>query len=232
VQKKAVDMALLDILTQAQGGAFYANAGKAVGIPPDEARAALDALCPAIALKLRQSAENEETLDALLEIIEDGDGDAFLDDPALIGDPEIAKDGNAILTDVYGTKTAALKEAKALAPSLDRKALGALTAIAATSVVAALARSQRQSTMMPAMGVQQAAGSTGGGGLLGTIVSAVIEGAIKGAVREFTPKPRRRRRTTYASARRRRKTTKTRTRRTTQVSLDSIFRDILGSIRR
>ena len=94
----------------------------------------------------------------LLEIIEDGDGDAFLDDPALIGDPEIAKDGNAILTDVYGTKTAALKEAKSLAPSLDKKALGALTAIAATSVVAALARSQRQSTMMPAMGVQQAAG--------------------------------------------------------------------------
>ncbi len=123
-------MALLDILTQAQGGAFYANAGKAVGIPPDEARAALSALCPAIALKLRQSAENEETLDALLEIIEDGDGDAFLDDPTLIGDPEVAKDGNAILTDVYGTKTAALKEAKALAPGLDKKALGALTAIA------------------------------------------------------------------------------------------------------
>lgn len=224
-------MALLDILAQAQGGAFYANAGKAVGLPPDQARAALDALCPAIAIKLRQSAENEETLDALLEIIEDGDGDAFLDDPALIGDPEVAKDGNAILTDVYGTKTAALKEAKSLAPDLDKKALGALTAIAATSVVAALARSQRQSTMMPAMGVQQAAG-TGGGGLLGTIVSAVIEGAIKGAVREFTPKPRRRR-TSYASARRRRsKTTKTRTRRTTRPSLDSIFRDILGSLRK
>ncbi len=224
-------MALMDILTQAQGGAFYANAGKAVGIPPDQARAALAALCPAIALKLRQSAENEETFDALLEIIEDGDGDGFLDDPALIGDPEVAKDGNAILTDVYGTKTAALKETKNLAPGLDKKALGTLTAIAATSVVAALARSQRQSTMMPAMGVQQAAG-TGGGGLLGTIVSAVIEGAIKGAVRELAPKPRRRRRTSYASARRRRRTTKTRTRRTTRPSLDSIFRDILGSLRK
>jgi len=227
-------MALMDILTQAQGGAFYANAGKAVGIPPDEARAALDALCPAIALKLRQSAENEVTLDALLEIIEDGDGDAFLDDPALIGDPEVSKDGNAILADVYGTKTAALKEAKALAPDLDKKALGALTAIAATSVVAALARSQRQSIMMPAMGIQQVAG-TGGGGLLGTIVSAVIEGAIKGAMRELAPKPRRRR-SSYAAARRRRSKTKTRTRtrtrRTTRPSLDSLFRDILDSIRK
>jgi len=227
-------MALMDILTQAQGGAFYANAGKAVGIPPDKARAALDALCPAIALKLRQSAENEVTLDALLEIIEDGDGDAFLDDPALIGDPEVSKDGNAILADVYGTKTAALKEAKALAPDLDKKALGALTAIAATSVVAALARSQRQSIMMPAMGIQQVAG-TGGGGLLGTIVSAVIEGAIKGAVRELAPKPRRRR-SSYAAARRRRSKTKTRTRtrtrRTTRPSLDSLFRDILDSIRK
>ncbi len=196
---------------------------------PTKARAALDALCPAIAIKLRQSAENEETLDSLLEIIEDGDGDAFLDDPALIGDPEVAKDGNAILTDVYGTKTAALKEAKSLAPDLDKKALGALTAIAATSVVAALARSQRQSTMMPAMGVQQAAGT--GGGLLGTIVSSVIEGAIKGAMREWGPKPRRRG-TSYAATRRRRSKTKTRTRRTTRPSLDSIFRDILSSIRK
>lgn len=223
-------MALLDILAQAQGGAFYANAGQAVGIPPDKARAALDALCPAIAVKLRHTAENEETLDALLEIIEDGDGDAFLDDPALIGDPEVAKDGNAILADVYGTKTSALKEAQALAPGLDKKALAALTAIAASSVVAALARSQRQSTMMPAMGVQQAAGS-GGGGILGTIVSAVLEGAIKGAVRELTPKPKRRR-TSYATARRRKSKTKTRTRRTARPSLDSIFRDILGSIRK
>ena len=221
-------MALLDILTQAQGGAFYANAGRAVGIPPDQAKAALDALCPAIAVKLRQTAENEETLDALLEIIEDGDGDAFLDDPALIGDPEVAKDGNAILADVYGTKTSALKEAQGLAPGLDKKALATLTAIAASSVVAALARSQRQSAMMPAIGVQQAA-SSGGGGLLGTIVSAVLEGAIKGAVRELTPRPKRRR-TSYATARRRR--AKTRTRRTARPSLDSIFRDILGSIRK
>lgn len=221
-------MALLDILAQAQGGAFYANAGHAVGIPPEQAQAALVALCPAIAEKLRQSAQQEETLDALLEIIEDGDGDAFLDDPVLIGDPEVGKDGNAILADVYGTKTAALKEAQALAPGVNKKALAALTAIAATSVVAALARSQRQSTMMPAMGVQQAAGT--GGGLFGTIVSAVIEGAIKGAVREFTPKPRRRRRTSYASARRKRKMTKSRTRRSTRPSLDSLFHEILGSI--
>ncbi|MBL8894795.1 MAG: DUF937 domain-containing protein [Rhizobiales bacterium] len=223
-------MALLDILEQAQGGAFYANAGRAVGILPEEAKTALDALCPAIAVKLRQTAENEETLDALLEIIEDGNGDAFLDDPALISDPEVAKDGNAILADVYGTKTSALKAAQALAPGLDKKALATLTAIAASSVVAALARSQRQSAMMPAIGVQQAAG-TGGGGLLGTIVSAVLEGAIKGAVRELTPKPKRRR-TSYATARRRRAKTRTRTRRTARPSLDSIFRDILGSIRK
>ena len=28
----------------------------------------------------------------------------FLDDPAFIADPEVAKDGAAILTDVYGSK--------------------------------------------------------------------------------------------------------------------------------
>jgi len=219
-------MALMDILAQSQGGSFYANVGKASGIAPDDARRAMEALCPAIAVKLRESAKDEDTFDALLDIIEDGHGDAFLDDPALIGDPEVAKDGNAILSDVYGTKAKALKEAQALAPGISKAALATLTAISASSVVAALARSQRQP--LAVSGVQTAVGSSGGG-IFGTIVSAVIEGAIKGAVRELTPRPKRRR--SYAASRRRRSKTTTRTRRTSRPSLDSIFREILGSIR-
>jgi hypothetical protein len=217
-------MALMDFLAQAQGGAFFDNVGRATGVAPDEARTAMSALCPAIALKLRERAEQEETFDALLDIIEDVNGDAFLDDPALIADPEVAKDGAAILTDVYGTKAVALKAGQALAPDLSKTALATLMAISASSVVAALARSQRQP--LAATGVQTAVGS-GGGGLLGTIVSAVIAGAIKGAVSELTPKPRRRR--SYATTRRRR--SRTRTRRTSRPSLDSLFRDILGSLR-
>jgi len=219
-------MALMDILAQAQGGAFYANVGQAAGIAPDDARAAMTALCPAIAVKLRESAKDEDTFDALLDIIEDGNGDAFLDDPALIGDPEVTKDGNAILSDVYGTKAKALKEAQALAPRLSKTSLATLTAISAASVVAALARSQRQP--LAVSGVQTAVGNSGGG-IFGTIVSAVIEGAIKGAVRELTPRPRRRR--SYAASRRKRSKTTTRTRRASRPSLDSIFREILGSIR-
>jgi hypothetical protein len=160
----------------------------------------------------------------LLDYIEDGDAQASLDDPAFVDDPETVKDGVAILTDLYGSKAKALKQLQELAPAADKKSLNTLAVIAASSALAVMARGQRQSLGL--VGAQPAVGASGGG-LLGTIVSAVLEGAIKGAVRELTPKPKRRR--TYRSYRRR--TTRTRRRRTNQTSLDSLFREILSSIR-
>jgi hypothetical protein len=217
-------MALIDLLANAQGGQFFANAGKVAGLPPEQTRSIMEAICPEIGLALRKYAEQPDRFDHLLDIIEDGDADAFLDDPDLIQDPEVAKDGAAILTDLYGSRVKALKHFQVIVPVVDKQSLLTLSAIAASSVLAALARSQRKPLGLA--GAQPALGSSGGG-LLGTIVSAVVEGAIKGAVRELTPKPRRRRK--YTSYRRRQ--TKTRRRRTTRPSLDGLFREILNSIR-
>jgi hypothetical protein len=70
---------------------------------------------------------------------------------------------------------------------------------------------------------QQIAGESGGGGLWGAIVSAVIDGAIKGAASSRPKAPARY--TSYASSRRKKKKT---TRRTRKPSLESIFREILS----
>jgi hypothetical protein len=209
-------MALIDILEAAQGGAFLANVGRAAGLDETTSRAAIGALGPAIAEKLRRRAEDAEALDALLDLLEDGDGDAFLDDPELIDDAEMTSDGKAVLKDIYGSLAAAL-DAGAGLTGLSMVQVQKLMPIAAASVLAALARANG--------GAQPLAGDGGGGsgGLLGSIVSAVIEGAVKGAAQSLAPKRRRRRYSGYSTYRRKKRTT----RRTRRPSLESIFREIL-----
>ncbi len=211
-------MGLMDMLSAAQGGSFFANAGRVAGLNAGAAQAAITALAPAIATQLRKRAEDEDAFEALLDLLEDGDGDAFLDNASLVDDPEVRSDGKAILKDIYGTQAAALKAGGELT-GLTKPTVEKLMPICAASVLAALARANGS-------GAQQLAGSTEGGGLLGSVVSAVVEGAMKGVQSSLAPKRRRRRYTSYLGARKRKRTT----RRKRKPSLESIFRDILSGI--
>jgi hypothetical protein len=222
---------LIEILAGAQNGAFFANAGRAAGLDPTAAQQALGGMAPVIAAQLRKRAEDHEAFEALLDLIGDGDGDAFLDDASLIADPEVVKDGNAILIDLYGSKAGALKALRPQASTLDESALNKLAPIAASAVLAALARSNKGAQYLT--GAPQAA-DTGGGGLLGTIISAVVKGAMQSAMRQLAPKRRRRRSYTgYVGARkRRRKLTGKRQSRARTPSLDQVFGEILGRLTR
>jgi hypothetical protein len=109
---------------------------------------------------------------------------------------------------------------KKLVPGLDDGQLDKLSAIAATSVLAGLSKSYATPQTL-------ASEPAGGGGLLGTIVSAVVAGALQGIKRQLAP--RRRRRRSYSSYfGRRRKVT--RRRRTRTPSLNDIFGQILGKL--
>jgi hypothetical protein len=210
-------MALMEILEAAQDGQFFAHAGAAVGIDENRARGVLRAICPAIAEALRAKAEDEEAFDRLLDMLEDGDGDAFLDDPALLSDAEVRKDGLAILADLYGAKKA-IAALRPLAKDLTPDELAKLAPLGAASVLAALGRANAGK-----LGIAGAQPAPEGGGLLGTIVSAVVEGVVKGATRSLTPPRRRRRYSGYYRTRRR--ATRRRTRRP---SLNDIFGELLG----
>jgi len=219
-------MPLMSMLQNAQGGAFFANAATLAGIEPNEAREALGALCPAIAEQLRARAESDgEAFDNLLDLLEEGGDTGDLDDPAALTSSEAVADGNAILEDVYGSRNAAITAARKLAPQIAETGLTKLTAIAAVSVLAALSRSTAVTPLAAAAPAEK-----DGGGLLGTIISAVIKGAIQGASRQLAPRRRRRRRySSYFGRARRRKTSRRRAR---TPSLDDIFGEILGTRRR
>jgi hypothetical protein len=219
-------MAVMDILRSAQNGEFFVNAGHAAGVDAAEAERALGALAPAIVRQLRKRAENREAFEGLLDLLEDGNGDAFLDDESLMDDPELISDGQAVLADIYGSAAAAQK---ALKIKGDDAAKQRLAAIGASAVLAALARSYNQPLGLA--GAQPAMGSEAEqGGILSTIVEAVIKGAVQGATRQLAPK--RRRRPSYSSYFGKRRKRTTRRRRSTVSSLEQIFGELLGTLRR
>lgn len=224
-------MSLITTLEQAQSGSFFASAGEVAGVPEDAARQAVAVLGPAIAEKLKARALSEpDTYEQLLDLIEEGEtADGPADAAAMTG-PEAIADGNAILTEIYGSRNAAIAEARRLAGELPETALGPLAAITATAVLWVVSQTGRS---MPLAAAQPAAGT--GSGILGTIVEALVKGALQGARRQLAPRRRRRTRRSYSSyfgTRSRRKTTRRRTARRRTISLDDIFRDILtGSIK-
>jgi hypothetical protein len=220
-------MALMDILRGAHKGEFFANAGRAVGVDAAVAERMLSELAPRIVLQLKKRAEEPQAFEGLLDLLEDGNGDAFLDDESLMDDPELVSDGEAVLADIYGSAAAAQK---ALKIKSGDAATQKLAAIGASAVLAALARSYNQPLGL--VGAEPAA-SRGEedeqGGIFSTIVEAVIKGAVQGATRQLAPK--RRRRTTDYFGTRRKRTTRRR-RQSTATVLEQIFGELLGINRR
>lgn len=215
-------MALIDMLAGAQGGAFFANVAAAAGLSAAETKSAFAAIGPAIAGKLKDKAEADaQAFEDLLDLLEDG-GDAELDDRDSMTGAEAVADGNAILTDIYGSRNAAIVDMRKLAGTVAEAPLEKLAALAATAVLAALARSHATA--------QPLAAADAGGGLLGTIVSALVKGAAQGVARQLAPRRRRRSYTSYFGSRRRRTTR--RRKRTRSPSLEDIFADVLGARRR
>jgi hypothetical protein len=109
---------------------------------------------------------------------------------------------------------------KKLAPELSDGQYQNISAIAATSVLAVLAKSYGTPATL--------AGSTGeapqGGGILSTIFYAILKGLLQGARSQIAPKRRRRSYTSYSGTRR--KTTR-RKRRAKTPTLEDIFGQIL-----
>jgi hypothetical protein len=215
-------MTMMTILDAAQNGSYFANVAKACGMSAGEAKSSLEKLCPAIARQLKSKAQNDgEAFEALLDLLDEGGGDSNLDN---LTDSEAIADGKAVLEDIYGSPANALAEMKRLAPGLDDTQREKISAIAATSVLAVLAKTY--STPATLAAVSDPAPQSGG--ILATIISAVLKGLLQGIARQLAPRRRRRRSYSDYFGTRRRKTTRRRTRARTP-TLEDIFGKILGT---
>lgn len=242
-------MNLIRMLEGAQGGHLYATVAASIGADAEATRAAMESLCPSIAHELKaRAAEDDGLMQALMEVLEDGAQGLPLEDAGALTDAEAIKDGEAILEDVYGSSAAAESSLRAAAPDIAETAFPKLAAISATAVVASLVQAN-----MPMMltGAQPA---MSGGGILGTIVDALVKGVVQEATRQLKRRTTSRWRSSRTSSRKRktastkrttaRKSTTRKTtirkasarrkapgRRSSSMSVEDIFRDIFGSNR-
>ena len=218
------------MLEKAQNGGLFAATAAALGLSAAEVNTALASICPEVAARLHdRAAEDEDTYDTLLDLLDDNGGEVSLDDAEALTGAEAIADGNAVLDEIYGTRNAAVTAMRQLAPGIPESALPKLAAMGATAVLTALAQSRAAPV---ALAGAQAASDSGGGGLFGTIVAAVVKGLVEGAEKSLAPKRRRRR--SYGSYFGRRRKTRTRTtrRRVQRTPLEEIFGEILGTRRR
>jgi hypothetical protein len=210
-------MTLMSILATSDNGNYFSNAAQACGMNAGEAKSVLERLCPAIASRLKAKMQSDNNaFEALLDLLDEGD------DLDGLTDSEAIADGKAVLDDLYGSPAAALSEMKKLAPGLSDTQYEKISAIAATSVLAVLAKSYATpATLASSMGE-----APQGGGILSTIIYAILKGLLQGARSQLAPRRRRRRSyTSYFGTRRktiRRKRAKTPT-------LEDIFGQILGA---
>lgn len=181
---------MLDMLMQAQGGSAIDNLGRQFGLSGAATQDAVRQLLPAISSGLKQNTATSGGLVDLLNALQRGNHDRYLDDPGAIADTRATEDGNGILGHVFGSKdvSRAVADEASANTGIGAAVIKQMLPIVASMVMGALAKNTRdpgmQSILQGVLG-----GSTGGhrgGGLDGTL-GGVLEGMLGGQDREQGP---------------------------------------------
>ena len=171
-------MNILEAVLNAQGGAAAREAGRGLGLSPDQTGSALNALVPALAAGFQRNASQPGGLEALVGALTRGQHSRYLDDPSSLAAPDAVTDGNAILGHVFGTKDAsrAVAAQASSQTGIDPALLKRLLPIAATLVMGAMAKKQ----LGAGMAAPASAGAAGGGllGMLSPLLDQNRDGSI------------------------------------------------------
>jgi hypothetical protein len=141
-------MSLMALMAAGQQGLLIQTVGGVVGVEEPVARQALERLSRAIARRLsaRVAVEPAEH-EVLLDVVARGGFERYLDDPRALFGRKAVRDGEDLLAYVYGSVEAAREEARAGGPAaegLDRDVFARLMTLAASLLLAAMARKLEQ----------------------------------------------------------------------------------------
>jgi hypothetical protein len=155
-------MNILETILNAQNGTAAREAGRAIGLSPDQTSSALSALVPALAAGLQRNASQPGGLESLLGALNGGQHTRYVDDPATLTQPETVSDGNAILSHILGSKdvSRAVAGRAAAQTGIGEDVLKRLLPVAASLVMGSLAKRQLDAPQASAMS---------GGGILGML---------------------------------------------------------------
>lgn len=168
---------LFDMLTQTNNGAAVQQVGQQTGLQPDMAQAAIKALLPAIAGGLQRNVQQPGGLQSLLDALQNGHHEQYLDQPETLGKPESIADGNAILGHLLGSKdtSRAVAAQAAQKTGLSEQVLKSVLPMVASMAMASLSKQTRKPDMAGALagmlsGQQPQPAQAGLGGLIGGLL--------------------------------------------------------------
>ena len=232
---------LLDRITSAGNGAQLAALATAAGLQPEQLAALLRKLVPEVALRIHaRAADDEAELDAIFDILEDGEAARYLSDPRYLTSRAAVEDGEDILAHLYGSldKARAMLCDEDLPAGINRAQAEKLFTYAATLTVAAMSERYQQE-VAPALGLMgtDALAATGraSGGLLSMLIAALVQGIVRALRNALLPRRRRRysrRYRRYSSSYRRRgysrrRSYRRRRRRRRRSTLEQVLGDLL-----
>ena len=176
-----MDMELLEMIAGAHGGRGLESIGSQFGLDQRQTQAALEQLAPAVAAGLRRNVHDPRGMLALVNALEHGSHDQYLDEPDMIQFGSVADDGNRILDHVFGSKDVSRGVAMHAAgqTGIGGAILKQLLPIIASMVLGALTRKMG--------GGRAPAPQPRGGGGLGDILGDILGGG--GATRRRAPAP-------------------------------------------
>jgi len=158
-------MNLVDLISNAHGGAALQEIGSQLGLGQQQTTMALAALVPALAAGFQRNAQRSSGMDGLLSALSNGQHSRYLDNPAVLGRADSITDGNGILGHVFGSKDVSRQVATRAAAQtgLSEDVLKRMLPMVAALMMGAMARQATQG------GGRLAQPASAGGGLMGML---------------------------------------------------------------
>jgi hypothetical protein len=155
-------MNLLDAFLGERNADMVAKLAQSVGIDQNDARNVIGQLLPAVSKGIKSNAASAEGLQGLLNALQTGDHQRYLDHPEALQEEEAQKEGNAILSHIFGGKDVSRNVAAHAAQETgtDAGIVKKLLPLVATAVMAALSRQSSDETASGGVSARQS-GPTG-----------------------------------------------------------------------
>lgn len=162
-------MDILDTIAGAQNGAAVNQLAAQFGLTPEQAKAAMAALTPALASGLKRNMSNESGLSGLIAALGEGRHEEYLEDPSTLAQPATTNDGNSILGHILGSKDASRQVATQASQQtgIDPAILKKMLPLVAALVMGGLSRKSKNA------GGGAAGGASAGG--LGSVLGSLLD---------------------------------------------------------
>ena len=170
---------LLEMIMSAQGGGAAQQAGQSLGLDANQTQSAIAALLPAVSSALKQNTQSPQGLAGLLQALQSGNHQQYIEQPETIAQESSIADGNAILGHLFGSKDVS----RAVASHASQKTgiggdvLKKMLPMVAAMAMGSLSKQTGHSSIkgqLAGLAIQQMLGggrSAGGlGGLLGSVL--------------------------------------------------------------